>query len=101
MRSPIKCSSRLGVAMDSSDWTGPHRLQQLFVARQLLGAEIHNISRIVPEFQIRSAGDDVWMEQKHKYRGQARMVVARLDSERALVFVSPQNPEPSIDTYRG
>ena len=60
-----------------------------------------NTSRIVPEFQIRSAGDDVWMEPKHKYRGQARMVVARLDSERALVFVSPQNPEPSIETYRG
>jgi len=56
----------------------------------LFGAEIHNISRIIPEFQTRSVGDDVWMAPKHKYRGQARMVVARLHSGRAMVLVSPE-----------
>lgn len=55
----------------------------------LFGAEIHNILRIVPEFQTRSVGDDVWMAPKHKYRGQARMVVVRLDSGRAMVLGSP------------
>ena len=64
----------------------------------LFGAEIHNISRIVPEFQIRSAGDDVWMEPKHKYRGQARMVVARLDSGVRWSSFRQKNPDPSIET---
>ncbi len=86
------------MAVDSSDWTESHRLQQLFVAGQLLGAEIHNISRIVPEFQIRSAGDDVWMEPKHKYRGQARMVVARLDSGVRWSSFRQKNPDSSIET---
>ena len=56
----------------------------------LFGAEIRNILRIVPEFQTRSVGDDVWMAPKHKYRGQARMVVARLDSGRSMVLTSPE-----------
>jgi hypothetical protein len=55
----------------------------------LFGAQIHNILRIVPEFQIRSEGDDVWMAPKHKYGGQARMVIASLDSGRAMVLVPP------------
>jgi hypothetical protein len=55
----------------------------------LFGAEITNILRVVPEFQTRCVGDHVWMAPKHKYGGQARMVVARLDSGRAMVLVPP------------
>jgi hypothetical protein len=55
----------------------------------LFGAEMRNIYRIVPEFQNRQVGDDVWMAPKHKYEGKARMTVARLEPDRCMVLVPP------------
>jgi len=57
----------------------------------LVGADIHNLDRIVPEFQERKVGDTVWLAPKHRYAGQARQVVARLDPGEAMVLVSPED----------
>jgi hypothetical protein len=57
----------------------------------LVGASIHNIERIVPDFQDRKVGDTVWLAPKHRYAGQARLVVARLDPGDAIVLVSPDD----------
>src|SRR5204862_1736405 len=59
---------------------------------------------IVPEFQTRSVGNDVWMAPKYRYGGQARMVIARLDSGRAMVLVPPRGvgyfmDEPAEGTW--
>jgi hypothetical protein len=55
----------------------------------LFGADIHNRLKIIPEFQTRQVGDEVWMAPKHKYGGQARMIVGRLDPGRAMVLIPP------------
>jgi hypothetical protein len=59
----------------------------------LIGAEIHNVDRIVPEFQKRRVGDSVWMAPADKFDGMGRMTVALLEPRRALVLVSPQDWE--------
>jgi hypothetical protein len=62
----------------------------------LLLAEMRNTYRIVPEWQTRRVGEDFWMAPKHRYGGQARMMVARLDAPRALVLVHPQDIESAL-----
>jgi hypothetical protein len=57
----------------------------------LVGADIHNLERIVPEFQDRKVGDTVWLAPKHRYAGQARLVVTRLDPGEAMVLVLPED----------
>lgn len=57
----------------------------------LVGASIHNIDRVVPEFQERKVGDTVWMAPKHRYAGQARVTVARIDVGDAMVLTSPED----------
>lgn len=57
----------------------------------LAGADIHNLDRIVPEYQNRKVGDTVWLAPKHRYAGEARQVVARLDEGEAMVLVSPED----------
>jgi hypothetical protein len=59
----------------------------------LFRAEMRNIYRIVPEFQNRQVGDDVWMAPKYKYGGQARMTVALLEPNRCMVLVPPGDLE--------
>lgn len=57
----------------------------------LVGANIHNVDRIVPEFQTRKVGDTVWMAPQNRYGGMARQIVARLDEGEAMVLVSPED----------
>jgi hypothetical protein len=57
----------------------------------LLLADMRNTYRIVPEWQTRYVGGNFWMAPPHRYGGQARMVVARLEPGRALVLVHPQD----------
>lgn len=59
----------------------------------LIGADIHNLDHIVPEFQRRKVGDTVWMAPEEKFEGQGRMIVALLEPERAMVLVSPSDWE--------
>ncbi len=63
----------------------------------LFRAEMHNTYRIVPEWQERHVGDTFWMAPRYRYGGEARMVVARLEPERALVLVNPQDAESAIE----
>lgn len=57
----------------------------------LLGANIHNLDYVVPEFQRRAVGDTVWMAPEEKFEGQGRMIVALLEPERAMILVSPSD----------
>jgi hypothetical protein len=62
----------------------------------LFRAEMRNTYRIVPEWQTRTVGEDFWMAPKHRYGGQARMIVARHEPRRALVLVHPRDAESAI-----
>ena len=63
----------------------------------LFRAEMRNTYRLVPEWQERSVGDDLWMAPRYRYGGNARMVVAKLEPERTLVLVMPPDAESAID----
>lgn len=62
----------------------------------LFGAGIHNMDRIVPQYQQRQVGDSVWMAPKERYNGQARMVVAHLEPGKSMVLIDPQ----SVDAFQ-
>ena len=55
----------------------------------LLGCEVHDTRRIVPEWQHRTVGDTVWLATPKRFKGQARMVVAFVDAPRSLVLSTP------------
>ena len=55
----------------------------------LIGCDIHNTRRIVPEWQQRTVGDAVWLATPKRFKGRARMVVAVVDPPRALVLSTP------------
>jgi hypothetical protein len=55
----------------------------------LIGADIHNVDHLMPGLTDRAPGDTVWMGPADKFDGMARMVVARVIPNRAMVLVSP------------
>ena len=55
----------------------------------LIGCEMHNTRRIVPEWQHRTVGDTVWFATPKHFKGRARMVVAVVDPPRAFVLSTP------------
>lgn len=55
----------------------------------LIGADIHNVYRLLPRLEDRRPGDTVWMGPEERFGGQARMIVARVERERAMVLVMP------------
>jgi hypothetical protein len=59
----------------------------------LIGADIHNVDRLMPGLDDRRAGDTVWMGPPDRFGGEARMVVARVVRERAMVLVMPADAE--------
>jgi hypothetical protein len=59
----------------------------------LVGARIRNVDRIVPEFQQRQVGDTVWMAPQERYGGKGCARIARLEPERAMVLVTPDDME--------
>jgi hypothetical protein len=63
----------------------------------LFRADMRNTYRLVPDWQTRRVGEDFWMAAKHRYGGQGRMVVARLEPARALVLVMPQDARSAIE----
>lgn len=81
----------LQIGQDRAGFYSYTFLENLFRAR------MRNTYRIVPEWQQRRVGDDFWLAPKHRYGGQARIVVARLKPERALVLVQPQDAKSAID----
>src|SRR5512147_1072076 len=63
----------------------------------LFHADMRNTYRLVPDWQTRRVGEDFWMAPKHRYGGQARMVVVQLEPPRALVLVMPQDARSAIE----
>jgi hypothetical protein len=59
----------------------------------LIGAGIHNVYRLIPGLPERQVGDTVWMGPEDKFGGQARMMVAKVVRERAMVLVMPGDSE--------
>lgn len=59
----------------------------------LFGLEMHNADRVIPEFQERKVGDAVWLAPPGKSDGKARLIVAKLEEERAMVLVQPEDAE--------
>jgi hypothetical protein len=59
----------------------------------LMGADIHNVYRLIPGLGERRPGDTVWMGPPDRFSGQARMIVAKVVPERAMVLVMPGDAE--------
>jgi hypothetical protein len=55
----------------------------------LVGCDMHNVSRIVPEWQQRGIGDTVWFGSPKRFAGRARMIAAVVEPMRALVLATP------------
>ena len=49
------------------------------------------VDRIVPEWQQRTLGDNVWLARRDRYRGEARQQVVRIDQGRVLSLASPSD----------
>lgn len=54
----------------------------------LVGADIHNSNRIIPEFQERKVGDTVWLARKDRYKSAGYAVVGAIEPNRALVLLT-------------
>jgi hypothetical protein len=59
----------------------------------LVGADIHNVHRLLPGLPERRRGDTVWMGPPERFGGMARMVVADVLPRRAMVLVLPLDAE--------
>jgi hypothetical protein len=59
----------------------------------LVGCDMHNTKRIVPEWQSRSPGDTVWFTMPKRYGGRGRMVAGIVEPGKAFVFVTPADWE--------
>jgi hypothetical protein len=59
----------------------------------LIGCDMRNTRRIVPEWQTRAVGDAVWLATPKRFRGQARMIVAIVEPNSALALCSPADWE--------
>jgi hypothetical protein len=55
----------------------------------LIGCEMPKVERIVPQWPARKVGETVWFATPKHYDGQAKMIAAVVDPERAFVMVSP------------
>lgn len=55
----------------------------------LVGCDMRNTFRIVPEWQQRSIGDTVWFGSPKRFGGRARMIAAVVEPMRSLVLAMP------------
>ena len=62
----------------------------------LVGARIHNADRILPGQQTRHAGDTVWMAPRERFGGRGCARVARVEPDRDMIFVSPEDYDSVI-----
>lgn len=63
------------------------------VLENLIGCEMRNVGQIVPEWQNRAVGDAVWFTTPKHFGGQARMVAAIVEPQRAMVLTTPADWE--------
>jgi hypothetical protein len=59
----------------------------------LVGCEMRNTFRIVPEWQQRAIGDTVWFGSPKRFGGRARMIAALVEPMRSLVLATPTDWE--------
>src|SRR5260370_32310444 len=52
----------------------------------LIGCDVHNAFRVVPEWQQRAIGDTVWFGSPKRFGGRARMIAAGREPIHPLVF---------------
>jgi hypothetical protein len=62
----------------------------------LFRAKMRNTYELVPAWQDRRVGDDLWLAYKKNYGGLARMTIARLDPFRAMVTVAHDDRESAL-----
>jgi hypothetical protein len=55
----------------------------------LVGCDMHNAERIIPEWQQRAVGDTLWFSTPKRFKGRARMVVAIAEPQCDLTLSSP------------
>lgn len=55
----------------------------------LIGRDMRNAFRIVPEWQLRAIGDTVWFGSPKRFRGRARMIAAVVEPMGSLVLATP------------
>jgi len=55
----------------------------------LIGLDIHSANNIIPEFQNLDVGERIWMAPKEKFDGKAYDTVGLIESNRALVLITP------------
>ena len=63
----------------------------------LFRAQMNNTFGLVPEWQERKVGDDLWMAAQHHYGGRARMTIARIEPYRALVNVAYTDRDSALN----
>lgn len=66
----------------------------------LFRADMNNTFRLVPEWQDRKVGDDLWMAAQHHYGGRARMTIARIEPFRAMVNVAYSDRDSALYVQR-
>ena len=59
----------------------------------LVGGEMRNTFRIVPEWQQRAIGDTVWFGSPKRFGGRARMIAAVVEPVHSLVMATPSDWE--------
>ena len=55
----------------------------------LIGCDMRNTFRIVPEWQQRAIGDTVWLGSPKRFGGRARMIAAVVEPMHSLVLATP------------
>jgi hypothetical protein len=59
----------------------------------LIGCDMRNTFRIVPEWQQRAIGDTVWFGSPKRFGGRARMIAALVEPMHTLVLAAPTDWE--------
>jgi hypothetical protein len=59
----------------------------------VIGADIRNVYQLIPGLPDRRVGETVWMGPQDRFGGQARMIVAQVQFQRAMVLVTPADAE--------
>jgi hypothetical protein len=63
------------------------------ILENMVGCEMPNVVHIFPEWQDRAVGDTVWFATPKHFDGQARMIAAIVEPQRALILATPADWE--------
>jgi hypothetical protein len=68
---------------------------------QAVGADIHNVFEIRPQWQARNPGDDLWMAPRKTGGGQVRLKFVRVEPYRLMLMVPPADFDVVTQTGTG